>query len=80
MVNLNRRSSIEKAEWSNEREKHYKQDCLDIVFSFRDKLRVEDSTVYIKKNGVEIKLEKPLKPKTFWYETWLNLKSFYNLD
>jgi hypothetical protein len=77
---LKRRSSIEKAEWSNERENFYKQDCSDIVFSFGDGLRVEDDTVYINKNGVEIKLEKPLKSKTFWYETWLKLKSFYKLD
>lgn len=80
MENLKRRYSIEKAEWSDERENQYKQDCLDIVFSFGDKLRTQNDTVYIMKNGKEVEIEKPVKPKTFWYETWLKLRTLYEID
>jgi hypothetical protein len=36
---VRKRISTEKAEWSDEREKQYKQDCLNIVFNFGDTLR-----------------------------------------
>ncbi|BCB04031.1 hypothetical protein KH172YL63_21640 [Bacillus sp. KH172YL63] len=77
---MKRRFSIKKAEWSVERENHYKQYCFNIVFNFGDKMKTNDRTVYIIKNEEEIELEKPLNPKTFWYETWLKLKVFYQLD
>jgi hypothetical protein len=80
MEKLKRRYSIEKAEWSDERETQYKQDCLNIVFSFGDKLGTKNDTVFIIKNGEEIEIGKPLKFKTFWYETWLKLKALYKID
>jgi hypothetical protein len=76
---LNKRFSIEKAEWSNERERSYHQDCLDIVYSFGDELRTVNDKVYVVKNGEELEIEKPLKNKTFWFETWLKIKGLYNL-
>ncbi len=74
------RFSISKAEWSEERENQYKKDCFNIAFNFGDKMRINDNTVYILKNGEEIEIEKPLKQKSFWYETWLKLKDFYQTD
>ncbi|MEM1504663.1 hypothetical protein RG959_14725 [Domibacillus sp. 8LH] len=77
---MKRRFSIEKTEWSDERENQYKQDCLEMVFKFGDKMETKNDTVYIIKNRGGIKIEKPLKHKTFWYETWLKLKDFYYID
>ncbi|MEK4525315.1 hypothetical protein NST38_07940 [Paenibacillus sp. FSL H8-0104] len=75
---MRKRHSIEKAEWSETRETHYHKDCKDIVFSFGDRLIEVDGTVYLKRKEVEIKVIKPLKRKTFWYETWLRIKEIYN--
>ncbi|AQU77181.1 hypothetical protein [Priestia megaterium] len=77
---LNKRFSIKKAQYSSEREKEYKKYCSEIVFKFGDTLSVKDNSVYVFKAEEEIKLIQPLKSKTFWYETWLNLKSFYGLE
>jgi len=75
---MRKRHSIEKAEWSETRETHYRKDCKDMVFSFGDRLIEVDGTVYLKRKEVEIKVIKPLKRKTFWYETWLRIKEIYN--
>ncbi|PGS48441.1 hypothetical protein [Bacillus sp. AFS041924] len=80
MKSIKRRFSIEKAEWSDEREGQYKKECYDIVFSFRDKIKVEDETVFIQKNDGNIKLEKPLKSKTFWFGTWLRIRDLYQIN
>jgi len=76
---FNKRFSIEKAQHSNEREKEYKEYCSEIVFKFGDTLSVEGNSVYLLKDEEAIKLIQPLRSKTFWYETWLNLKDFYGL-
>lgn len=75
---MRKRHSIEKAEWSETRETQYRKDCKDMVFSFGDRLIEVDGTVYLKRKEVEIKVLKPLKRKTFWYETWLKIKEIYN--
>lgn len=75
---MRKRHSIEKAEWSETRENQYHKDCKDIVFSFGDRLIEVDGTVYLKRKEVEIKVIKPLKRKTFWYETWLKIKEIYS--
>lgn len=77
---LKRRYSMEKAEWSDERENQYKRDCLEIVFNFGDELTIKDDAVYLLQNGDEIEIAKPLRPKTFWNETWLELRDFYQID
>ncbi|KML31415.1 hypothetical protein [Priestia aryabhattai] len=77
---LNKRFSIEKAQYLSERENDYKKYCLEIVFKFGHTLSVRDNSVYVLKDEEEIKLIQPLSSKTFWYEIWLNLKSFYSLD
>jgi len=75
---MRKRHSIEKAEWSETRETHYRKDCKDMVFSFGDRLIEVDGTVYLKRKEVEIKVIKPLKRKTFWYETCQKIKEIYN--
>ncbi|MGV2964886.1 hypothetical protein [Paenibacillus sp. AGC30] len=75
---MRKRHSIDKAEWSETRETRYHKDCKDIVFEFGDRLIEVDGTVYLKRKEVEIKVIKPLKRKTFWYETWLKIKEIYN--
>ena len=50
------------------------------MFKFGDTLSVEGNSVYLLKDEEEIKLIQPLRSKTFWYETWLNLKDFYGLE
>jgi len=62
---LNKRFSIEKAQYLNEREKDYKEYCLEIVFKFGDTLSVEGNSVYLLKDEEEIKLIQPLCSKTF---------------
>lgn len=62
---LKKKFSTEKAEWSDLREKQYRQDCLDIVFQFGEALTTRDDKVYLIKNGEETELSRPLKQKTF---------------
>lgn len=77
---MKRRTSVSKAEWSDEREKLYKMECLEIVFDFGDKLEVENGSVFIIKKEKTTELEKPENHKTFWYETWLKVRVFYQID
>lgn len=63
---MKRRFLVDKAEWSDEREEHYKKDSHDIVFSFGDRLEITDHTVYILKNDEQIEISKPYKSKAFW--------------
>jgi hypothetical protein len=55
------------------------QDCLDIVFQFGDKLDAIEGTVFITNSDERIEIATPYKAKTFWYETWLELKKFYGI-
>ncbi|RAR44273.1 hypothetical protein [Paenibacillus sp. MDMC362] len=75
---MRRRYSIEKAEWSETREKKYQQDCRDIVFKFDDELLQQDHAIYLNRKEGQTMVIKPLNQKTFWYEIWLKLKDFYN--
>ncbi|WP_145053098.1 hypothetical protein [Paenibacillus xylanexedens] len=75
---MRKRYSIEKAEWSDTREKEYKQECRDIVFKFNDELVQREGVIYLnKKDGQTVVIE-PLNQKTFWYETWLKIKDIYS--
>ncbi|KGE16357.1 hypothetical protein [Paenibacillus wynnii] len=76
---MKNRFSSEKADWSDTREKQYKQYCLDIAFQFGDKLDAIECTVFLTKNNERIEIATPYKSKTFWYETWLQLKNFYKI-
>ncbi|WP_433751881.1 hypothetical protein [Paenibacillus amylolyticus] len=75
---MRKRHSIEKAGWSETRENQYHRECKDTVFSYGDRLIEVDGTVYLKRKEVQIKVIKPLKRKTFWYETWLKIKETYS--
>lgn len=77
---MKKRVSIEKAKWSNSREEQYKKDCLDIIAGFGDTMGIKECTALIIKNGEQIEISKPDKPKTFWYETWLEVKDYYGIN
>ncbi|MGR6542598.1 hypothetical protein [Paenibacillus tundrae] len=75
---MRKRYSIEKAEWSETREKEYEQECRDIVFKFNDTLVQREGVIYLnKKDGQNVVIE-PLNQKTLWYETWLTIKDIYS--
>lgn len=76
---MKKRSSVDKANWSDTREEQYKKDCLDIVFKFGDILETINRTVYIIKKAQRIEITKPYNPKTFWYETWTKLREYYGV-
>lgn len=76
---MKKKYSTEKAEWSDTREKQYRQDCLDIVFQFGDTLKTIDDKMYLIKNDEKIEILKPEKQKTLWYETWLKIKDYYGV-
>ncbi|MDQ0877678.1 hypothetical protein QFZ77_006337 [Paenibacillus sp. V4I3] len=79
-VDIKKRSSIEKSEWSVTREESFEKYCFEIVFGFGDKLQIENKKVYVIKNGEAIEVTVPQKHKTFWYEAWLGLRAFYSID
>lgn len=75
---MRRRYSIEKAEWSETREKKYQQDCRDIVVKFDDELLQQNDAVYLNIKEGQTMVIKPLNQKTFWCEIWLKLNDIYN--
>lgn len=77
---MKKRVSVDKSEWSDERENWYKNECIKIAFSFADELKIENDTVFLVRNGDEVQISNPLKRKTFWYETWLRLRAYYGID
>ena len=71
---MKKRISVEKAEWSIEREQYYKQQCLSKAYDLKVEISERNSVTYLKKNGREKILCKPRSPRKIWYETWLTLK------
>ncbi|MED1472004.1 hypothetical protein [Bacillus salipaludis] len=69
--------SIEKSGWSNKREEKYLKKCLKLTFRFGDKIKTGNQAAYLLKSEKVIEIGKPVDTKTFWYETWLKLKSYY---
>lgn len=67
----------QKTECSANREEEYFINCLKLTFRFGDKLKTGNQVVYLMKSGEIIEIGKPVNFKTFWYETWSKLKSFY---
>ncbi|WP_307547889.1 MULTISPECIES: hypothetical protein [unclassified Paenibacillus] len=58
-VDIKKRSSIEKSEWSVTREESFEKYCFEIVFGFGDKLQIENKKVYVVKNGEAIEVTVP---------------------
>ncbi|OIK13577.1 hypothetical protein BIV60_13870 [Bacillus sp. MUM 116] len=71
------RLSNEKSELSHKREEEYLINCLELTFKFGYSLKTGNQVVYLLRSEEVIEIGKPVNPKTFWYETWLKLKSFY---
>lgn len=74
---MKRRFSIEKEEWTGKREGYYRKSCFNITFQFRDRLVVENQIVYILRGIEKITISEPIKEKSFWFETWTDLKKYY---
>lgn len=70
-----KRASVSKANWSEIRESDYNEYCDQILFDKKLQLVINDNEVYIKSDNEEIFLLKISKPKSMWYEIWLQLKS-----
>ncbi|WP_314591297.1 hypothetical protein [Paenibacillus terrigena] len=77
---IKQRFSVEKSEWSDARDEGYKKLSYEIVFGFGDNILIENNKVNVLKNGEKFEITKPQKSKTFWYEAWLGLKDFYQID
>jgi hypothetical protein len=73
--NMKRRFSVEKAEWSTERDEQYKADAQILARKLGLTITVRNGTVYANDGRLETELCTPSKPQTFWYETWLKIRS-----
>lgn len=76
---MKKRSSIEKAEWTGSREDLYKKECFKMTFDYGDELVVDNDSVYISRGNERIIISKPIKEKSFWFEAWTAMKSFYKI-
>jgi hypothetical protein len=74
---MRNRFSVEKAEWSIDREENYKKECFKMTFTHKDKLIIENETVYLFSTNELIPILKPINRKSFWFETWTYLKNYY---
>lgn len=68
------RSSVEKAEWSDNREQNYEHRARDIAFRAGGSLDVRGDAVYFLVAGSEKCICTPSQPNRRWYETWLSLR------
>lgn len=76
---MRRRYSIEKAEWSETRDKKYQQDCRDIVFKFDDELLQHDDAVYLNRKEGHKYGDKAFKSKNILVRNMgLKFKDIYN--
>ena len=71
---MKKRYSLEKAEWSETREKQYQQDCENMLLNNGQELLFDENKVYLKSGKEKILLMHVDKPKSMWYEIWLKLK------
>ncbi len=74
---MKKRFTVDKAEWTSSREEFYKKECYNLSYINQDKLLVENQAVFIQNNKEKIHLIKPIKEKSFWFETWTSLKDYY---
>jgi len=61
-------------------ENKMRQNCLDIVFNFGDKLFVSEGRVIIKTEDSQIEIARPHNEKTFWLDTYNKIRKFYNYE
>ena len=66
---MKKRFSVEKAQWSDEREKSYFDMCMQIAYTRKEQLKVINNNVYLIANDKESLFCEPTKEKTTWYET-----------
>ncbi|NNV58024.1 hypothetical protein [Limnovirga soli] len=71
---MKKRSSLDKAQWTNTREEQYRKACDEILFVINSELIIKTDKVYLKTENHEIFLLKIDKSKSMWYELWLILK------
>ncbi len=71
---MHKRFSLDKAEWSNEREETYKKLCEQKIAFSNSEFSIINNIVYIITENKHTRICKPTKTKTLWYETWLKLE------
>ncbi len=71
---MKKRSSVKKAEWSDEREDYYKSEALEIACKKGFNLIQRDLKVYIIDDGQETPFCEPDKTNRVWFQTWRKLK------
>ena len=76
---MKKRSSVEKAEWSDTREQQYKLEVEELARLDGMEIIKLDKSVYLISNGLEEWFITPCKSKTFWYETWYEYSIKENL-
>jgi hypothetical protein len=69
------RSSLNKAHWSETREKGYQEFCDQILFDKKLEIRINGDEVYLKSADEERLFMIISKPKSTWYEIWVQLKT-----
>lgn len=72
---MKRRNSLNKAEWSNNREDQYRKDCEGILFRNGEKVLIVENEVYLISGEQKLLLMHLDKPKSTWYEIWPKLKN-----
>ncbi len=70
---MKKRFAQSKHEWSETREDKYKSDSLSIAYELGFELVERDTKVYKLEHDSETIFCESDKPKSLWYETWLEL-------
>lgn len=75
---MKKRFSVEKSNYSKDREDFYKKECYNIAFENNHTLVIENDEVGLMSKSEKLVVFKPLNNKCFWFEIYTSLKSFYN--
>ena len=73
-VYMKKRSSIDKAEWSEKRSESYREYCEKILYDKGLELSINGTVVHITVNKNKTVLFEITSPKSMWFEIWLKLR------
>ena len=65
---MKKRFSLNKAEWTINKEEQYRKDCEDILYKNGKQIFIVDNEVYLKSDESNKLLAKINKPQSMWYE------------
>ena len=74
---MKKRFSVEKSDYSTNREDFYKKECYNLAFDNNHKLIIENDKVDLISNNEKLMDFKPLNNRCFWFEIYTSLKNFY---